>query len=554
VASGRPHVTVAERVDPSVFQDYAHYHRNLRIEDRATHNVVPLELNRIQKQIYNRIVRTWNDGRPARIIILKARREGVSTLTQSLFAQAAFTRRNVHALTVSHEDDSTKKLHAMTERMYEHLPTALKPEKLTGIRGKTLAFTHGSSLEVATAGGDGEVARSAGYTYLHLSEVAQYPNALTTLSGVLPGVPTTPGTVIIMESTAKGRVGRGAEFFQRWKKATEGVGEWQPMFFAWFDFPDYRMPVPDGFVLTVEESAIRDRFDLSLEQMAWRRHTIETDFPTDPERFVEEYPATPEEAFLHSGRPFFQPLLVQRLAGIAEKREPVFKGDLGTPGEYPSKGSAARPNPSESGRLRILEKPVPGHRYVLSVDPAGVLTSKEFEAFTDKQQARDFIGMVCVDRYTRKAVAYWHSRLDLGLVGAEAAKIGRLYANARIVVEMNGGYGAAPLDWLRANGYSNLHTRIQLDHERKPISEELGWLTSSQNRSRILEGLRDLLRDDPAAIAFPELAVEMEAFVEGDSGIARAAPGAHDDLVMAAAIAFEVVREYPQTRIQEEAA
>jgi hypothetical protein len=46
----------------------------------------------------------------------------------------------------------------------------------------------------------------------------------------------------------------------------------------------------------------------------------------------------------------------------------------------------------------------------------------------------------------------------------------------------------------------------------------------------------------------------MESFVEGDSGIARAAPGAHDDLVMAAAIAFEVVREYPQTRIQKDAA
>jgi hypothetical protein len=77
-----------------------------------------------------------------------------------------------------------------------------------------------------------------------LSEVAQYPNALTTLSGVLPGVPNTPGTVVVMESTAKGRVGRGGEFFNRWQKAREGVGEWETLFFAWFDFPDYVMPVP----------------------------------------------------------------------------------------------------------------------------------------------------------------------------------------------------------------------------------------------------------------------------------------------------------------------
>jgi hypothetical protein len=153
--------------------------------------------------------------------------------------------------------------------------------------------------------------------------------------------------------------------------------------------------------LTEEERFSKDRFKLSTS--SWRgvvTRSLRTS-RSDPDGFVEEYPATPEEAFLHSGRPFFQPLLVQRLAGIAEKREPVFKGDLGTPGEYPSKGeSAARPNPSASGRLRILEKPQPGHRYVLSVDPAGVLTAKEFEAFSDKQQARD-LSAWCASTGTR---------------------------------------------------------------------------------------------------------------------------------------------------------
>jgi hypothetical protein len=537
------------------FRDFAHFHRHLKIEDRATHNVIPLRLNPIQKRIYNRIVDAQDEVRPCRIIILKARREGVSTLVQSLFATNAFTRMNVHALTVSHEDESTKKLHAMVERMWENLPTKLQPEKEIGIRGKRMGFTRSkSSIEVATAGGDGEVARSAGYTFLHLSEVAQYPNALTTLSGVLPGVPYTPGTVIIMESTAKGRVGRGAEFHNRWKKASKGIGEWETMFFAWFDFPDYVMPVPYDFELTAKEEALRDRFNLSLEQLAWRRHTIETDFPTDPEKFVEEYPATPEEAFLHSGRPFFQPLLVQRMVAVASKRVPVFRGELGSVGEYPSPGQPAKPYPSTTGRLRILKPPEDGHRYVLALDPAGVITSREFEAFTDKTNARDYCAMLVVDRYTRKAVAYWHSRMDLGLVGYEAAKLGKLYHRAMIAVEMTGGYGAAPLDRLRELGYSPLYTRVQLDSLGQKIGEDLGWSTTVNNRSRILEGLRDLLRDDPAALAIPELAVEMDAFVEGDSGKAAAAPGEHDDLVMAAAIAFEVCREFPQTILLEEAA
>jgi hypothetical protein len=548
-------VSVVEATENALrLRDYATYHRHLKIEDRASHNVIPLRLNRIQRRIYNRIVAAQDEGRPCRLVILKARREGVSTLVQSVFACEAFTRMNVKALTVSHEEDSARKLHAMTERMYENLPSRMQPEKVSGIRGKRMELTHGSALEVATAGGDGEVGRSGGYTKLHLSELAQYPNAETTWQGVVPTIPEEPGTIIAAESTPKGRVGRGAFFFNLCRLAMDPDSIWEFLFFAWFDFPDYARPVPHDFVLTEEEQALKDRHELSDEQIAWRRHTIDTYFKQDPERFAEEYPATPEEAFLHSGRPFFQPLLVQRMAAVASKRVPVFRGELGSVGEYPSPGQPAKPYPSTTGRLRILKPPEDGHRYVLALDPAGVITSREFEAFTDKTNARDYCAMLVVDRYTRKAVAYWHSRMDLGLVGYEAAKLGKLYHRAMIAVEMTGGYGAAPLDRLRELGYSPLYTRVQLDSLGQKIGEDLGWSTTVNNRSRILEGLRDLLRDDPAALAIPELAVEMDAFVEGDSGKAAAAPGEHDDLVMAAAIAFEVCREFPQTILLEEAA
>lgn len=549
------------------FLDYAHYHQHLKIEDRATQTTIPLALNAIQTRIYNRIVAAYEQQRPCRIVILKARREGVSTLVQSFFGTEAFTRTNVHALTVSHESDSSAKLHKMTERMYENLPPALQPEKASGIRGKNLELAHRiidpetgelvnrpSSLEVATAGGDGEVARSGGYTKLHLSELAQYPNADATWQGVVPTIPEEPGTIIIVESTAKGRVGRGAFFYNLCKQARRGDSVWEFLFFAWFDFPDYAIPVPHDWVRTDEEEALAARHRLSDAQLAWRRHTIKTYFEQDPERFAEEYPATPEEAFLHSGRPFFQPLLVQRLHKIASDARIVFRGDLGVPGTYPGPREDARPNVSPRGRLRILTPPEPGHRYVLALDPAGILSLKEFESFADRSNARDYSAMLVIDRYTRRAVALWHGRMDLALVGYEAAKLAKVYNRAMVVVEMNGGYGAAPLDKLRELSYSPLYTRVQLDTLGKKIGEDLGWLTTRQNRSRVLEGLRDVLRDSPEAIPFVELAAEMEAFVEGDNAYAGAAPGEHDDIVLAAAIGFEVVREYPQSMLIEEAA
>jgi hypothetical protein len=399
------------------------------------------------------------------------------------------------------------------------------------------------------------VARSDSATMLHLSEVAHYGNAAKTLNSAMQIVPPqTAGTIVVMESTANGRSGKGGEFFSEWKRAEAGESDFAPMFFAWFDFPEYVMPAPSGMALTPEEAVIKARFDLSDEQIAWRRWAIVNLCQGKEDHFKQEYPSTADEAFIHSGRPFFEPLLVQRLAGMASKRVPVFRGELGSVGSYPERGQEARPHPLPTGRLRILKPPEDGHRYVLALDPAGVLTAREFEAFTDRSNARDYCAMLVVDRYTRQAVAYWHSRFDLGLVGNEAAKLGKLYKQALIAVECDGGYGSAPLGTLRELGYSPLYTRVKVDHLRQPISEELGWLTSTSNRSRILEGLRDLLRDDPAALAIPELAREMEAFVEGDSAKAMAAPGEHDDLVMAAAIAFEVVREYPQTLLLEEAA
>jgi hypothetical protein len=539
------------------FRDFAHFHRLLQIRDRRSGVPVPLALNNVQIRMINAFIDAHQAGKPGRFILDKARQMGVSTGIQAFFATDAFTKRHVSALTISKDDESTSEIHSMLERMYEGLPEKIR-SKLpldTSERGRRLFLEHGSKMRALTAGSR-DAGRSMALTHIHCSEVAYWPDAAKTLLALRQTVQDVPGTLIVLESTANGRQGA---FYEEWKRAVEGDSEYTPLFFGWHEFAAYTIPadqVPSAFEasLTDEEETLRERFNLTLGQLLWRRRRIRNECGGNLDKFHQEYPITWEESFLHSGRPFFQPLLVQRMAAVASKRVPVFRGELGSVGEYPSPGQPAKPYPSTTGRLRILKPPEDGHRYVLALDPAGVITSREFEAFTDKTNARDYCAMLVVDRYTRKAVAYWHSRMDLGLVGYEAAKLGKLYHRAMITVEMTGGYGAAPLDRLREIGYSPLYTRVQLDSLGQKIGEDLGWSTTVNNRSRILEGLRDLLREDPAALAIPELAVEMDAFVEGDSGKAAAAPGEHDDLVMAAAIAFEVCREFPQTILLEEAA
>ena len=114
------------------------------------------------------------------------------------------------------------------------------------------------------------------------------------------------GSEIILESTANGL---GNEFHKRWQDAEAGIGDYIAIFLPWFWDPDYRRPVPSGFVLDDDEQEHAQAYGLDLEQMAWRRAT--TAELGDPLLFKQEYPATASEAFQVTGHDsFIKPELV----------------------------------------------------------------------------------------------------------------------------------------------------------------------------------------------------------------------------------------------------
>lgn len=103
-----------------------------------------------------------------------------------------------------------------------------------------------------------------------------------------------------MESTANGC----EDFKDRWDAAVAGENDFEPVFFAWFENPDYAMPVEPGIEWTAEERETRERYSLSWEQLRWRRWCIANNCGGSRDMFRQEYPANPDEAFLHSGSAF----------------------------------------------------------------------------------------------------------------------------------------------------------------------------------------------------------------------------------------------------------
>ena len=110
--------------------------------------------------------------------------------------------------------------------------------------------------------------------------------------------------------------------------------------------------------------------------------------------------------------------------------------------------------------------------------------------------------------------------------------IGRMYDNALIAVERNNhGYGV--LAHLKDLGYENLFQQ----------GGQEGWLTSVVTRPAMIENLASVLMAQPELFHSPRLLGELKTFVRHSDGHGAAAEGAHDDCVMAIAIALAARRE-----------
>lgn len=69
--------------------------------------IVPFTLNEPQKRLYDVIRQQAEQKKPIRLIILKARQMGFSTLTEALIFHRTATKANVNSLIIAHKDDAT---------------------------------------------------------------------------------------------------------------------------------------------------------------------------------------------------------------------------------------------------------------------------------------------------------------------------------------------------------------------------------------------------------------------------------------------------------------
>lgn len=479
----------------------------LKIKDKHS-RIIPLVLNQPQRKLYDALADQYRAGKPMRAIILKARQMGFSTITEAILFKRTATAFNVHSAVVSHDRKATNDLLSMFKLYYHQLPDELKPATLFS-NAKQVVFDDRdgrglrSQIDCLTAGGD-NIGRGATYHNLHLSELAWWQGDVAgTLLGLMQAVPHDRNSLIVIESTANGY----NVFKKMWDAAVAGENEFVPVFCAWWEMAEYRLPY-DGFALDVEEQDLQKKYGLDNEQLAWRRWCLLNNCGGDRRSFAQEYPSCPEEAFLTSGACIFETAhVLNRLqAAVCPVKTGTFCNGVLRPGQD----------------VKIYEDVKPGYPYVIGADTAG--------------EGSDWSVAQVLDNTSGRQVCTMRMHVDEGIFAKALFDLGMYYNCALLAVEAN--FSTYPIRELERLGYTNQYVRQKEDTYTHAVLKSYGFKTTAITRPVILANLVDIVRENPHLLCDRDTLLEMLVFCKNSLGRAQALSGEHDDCVLALAIAY----------------
>ncbi len=442
-----------------------------------------LQLNRGQQE-YSRRCSKQN-------IVLKARQVGITTYVAARYFLQTITRPGTLTVQVAHSQESAEAIFNIVQRFWENLPKAMLKGALVKSRSnvRQIVFPRlDSEYRVETA--DDNAGRGMTIHNLHCSEVSRWPRGgLETLASLRAAV--VPEGEIVLESTPNGATG---VFYGEWQKANE-TGYTQHFFPWWYD-ESYKLVVRRGetLPLTPEESELVRQHGLSEGQIAWRRKQ----WKILRGLAAQEYAEDSSSCFLVSGECVFELAAIEKAAGLAGEETEV----------------------EDNGRLTIWFPPQKGRQYILGVDTAG------------GGSEGDYACVEVIERTMGIQCAELHGHFPPYELARRVADLGQRYEEALVAVERNNhGYGV--LAHLNNLEYGNLFEK----------DGQLGWLTSAASRPAMIENMAAVLMAEPALFHSSRLLEECRTFVRHPDGNAAAAEGAHDDCVMAMAIALAVRRQ-----------
>lgn len=533
----------------------------VKIKDKLTSIDIPFFLNYPQRaKLLPAFERQRRANKPIRLILLKARQWGGSTLTQIYMAWIQLVhKKQWNSVIAAHVKDSSSNIKAMYSKLLDNYPAWIFNERL---KFKPFERTQNISIIPQVAArvtiGSAEKpdsVRGSDVAMVHFSEVALYPDTKEKRTGDLiasisSSIPLVPYSFIVMESTAKGV---GDYFYTEYNNAKNGISDKEALFIPWFEIEMYQSPIENykEFVDTMDkyEWFLWDK-GASFESINWYREKKKTF--QDPQHMMSEFPSDDVEAFATSGEIVFDRYAVEKMRKWV--KAPSFVGTLSSKTNETSGKECLKDlvfTEEQNGLLKIWEKPDDGikisNRYVVSVDIGGRSINADWSVISVIDRYWTIYGGNC------EVVASWRGHIDHDRLAWIATQIAVWYNNALLVFESNTleteasdqGDTEYILD-LVSECYSNLYER------QAPPSQivdgapkKWGFHTNRTTKSIVIDNQIQLVRENAYIEHEAEALDEHNTYEKKPNGAYGAIEGKHDDILMSRAIGLYVSSKMP---------
>lgn len=529
----------------------------VKIQDKLTKQMIPLELNRGQRKLVASFESMRLDGVPIRVILVKARQWGGSTVTQMymLWLQL-FHYENWHSAIVSQFKNQANNIRNMISRTISHYPrevSNLSFDAVTGSQSTRWIPQRGSIILIGSAE-EPDSTRSFDMAMAHLSEAALWAETKTKsgddlVQSLYATIPEQPGTFICMESTAKGI---GTFFHEKWLSAESGRSELRPVFVSWFEIALYTIPVksyPKLIASMSEYNWWQWEQGATLEGIAWYNNYKSSKGYSDFQ-MKSEFPTTAEEAFQTKSGRYFPLEYSAKMRRYCE--EPIFIGDIRGDSLLNEEAlDNIKLLPGDTGGSELLRiwtmpmqegEPEVADRFVVIVDIGG----RSYNSDNSVISVFDRAGLL--DKYGAvERAALWYGHTDHDLLAWKAAAIAKFYNNALLVIESNtletrdrkrndsiiyeGDHFYTVIDEI-AMIYGNMYARgVSPDQTiDNGIERKFGWHMNKKTKYLAYDSYNAAIRDGYYVERSNDAVNEMEWLQTDNSGGINAMAGKRDDI------------------------
>jgi len=479
------------------------------ITKNASQGFVPFEFNAAQKEINKQLEAQLKRTGKVRAIVLKARQQGISTYCAARVFWKTYFTPFTRSVVMAHDSATSDALFNMSRNIIDNMEN---PPTLQKSNAKEILFEHNKSGYRLYTAGAKEAGRGTTPTIAHLSEVAFWQFDEQILAGLFQGISQENETEVILESTANGASG---EFFRLYQGAINGDNEYVPIFLPWHITPEYRREAPLEMELTDEEKELVKRYSLDNDQLYWRRLKIGE---SGEKKFIQEYPASAEEAFLVTGNSVFDQEIVQ----MYEVRAPDYIRAFDYETSYFED--------NKNGHLDMWVAPKFEDKFIIGADVAlGV--------------GQDYSTAVVMNREREVCALFRDNYVDPSVFGDILFYLGRYFNNALLAVESNS-LGIATLNRLKQMNYVNLYYQTKAASLLNDEGSKPGFRTTISTKPMIIGNLKRAIEEHDIELHSDIILSELRTYVSAENGSTNALAGNYDDTIMALAIAFEAYRTH----------